>query len=72
MRIGLDVTAAVSQGAGIGRYTRELIHALVAEAPGYRYTLFSARPPAVLPVPNSLPVAAHVAHRSAPVDENWP
>ena len=69
--IGFDATAALTQGGGIGRYTRELIHALVAEAPGYRYTLFSARPPAVLPVPNSLPVAAHVAHRPAPVDEHW-
>ena len=69
--IGFDATAALTQGGGIGRYTRELIHALVAEAPGYRYTLFSARPPAVLPVPNSLPVAPQVAHRPAPVDERW-
>ena len=69
--IGFDATAALTQGGGIGRYTRELIHALVAEAPNYRYTLFSARPPAVLPVPNSLPVAPQVAHRPAPVDERW-
>ena len=27
--------------------------------------------PAVLPVPNSLPVAPQVAHRPAPVDERW-
>ena len=69
--IGFDATAALTQGGGIGRYTRELIHALVTEAPGYRYTFFSARPPAVLPVPNSLPVAPQVAHRPAPVDERW-
>jgi glycosyltransferase involved in cell wall biosynthesis len=69
--IGIDATAALTQGGGIGRYTRELIHALVTEAPGYRYTFFSARPPAVLPVPNSLPVAPQVAHRPAPVDERW-
>jgi len=69
--IGIDATAALTQGGGIGRYTRELIHALVAEAPHYRYTLFSARPPAVLPVPDSLPVAPHVTHRPAPVDERW-
>ena len=69
--IGFDATAALTQGGGIGRYTRELIHALVAEAPNYRYTLFSARPPAVLPVPSSLPVAPQVAHRPAPVDERW-
>ena len=69
--IGIDVTAALTQGGGIGRYTRELVRAVVAEAPDHRYTLFSARPPAVLPVPDSLPVATNVTHRPAPVDERW-
>ena len=69
--IGIDATAALTQGGGIGRYTRELIRALVAEAPHNHYTLFSARPPAVLPVADSLPVAPNVAHRPAPVDERW-
>ena len=69
--IGFDVTAALTQGGGIGRYTRELIHALSAEAPQLTYKLFSARPPAELPVPDSLPVAPHVSHHHAPVDERW-
>ena len=69
--IGFDVTAALTQGGGIGRYTRELIAALIRESPHYTYKLFSARPPAVLPVPDSLPVAPHVVHRPAPVDERW-
>lgn len=69
--IGFDVTAALTQGGGIGRYTRELIAALVHESPDYTYKLFSARPPAVLPVPDSLPVAPHVTHRPAPLDERW-
>jgi len=69
--IGFDVTAALTQGGGIGRYTRELIAALVRESPDYTYKLFSARPPAVLPVPDSLPDAPHVIHRAAPVDERW-
>ena len=30
MRIGIDYTAAVNQGAGIGRYTRQLVQALLA------------------------------------------
>lgn len=30
MRIGIDYTAAVHQGAGIGRYTRQLVQALLA------------------------------------------
>ncbi len=42
MRIGLDVTAAVSQGAGIGRYTRELLKALAAAASPHHYRLFFA------------------------------
>lgn len=69
--IGFDVTAALTQGGGIGRYTRELIHALVSEAPDYAYKLFSARPPAVPPVSNSLPKAPNIAHRAAPLDERW-
>lgn len=30
MRIGIDYTAAVNQGAGIGRYTRQLVQAVLA------------------------------------------
>lgn len=45
-RIGIDYTAAVQQRAGIGRYTRELVGALLrlsaAEAPDLIYTLFAA------------------------------
>lgn len=42
MRIGVDYTAAVWQGAGIGRYTRELIRAVVPLDRQIRYTLFYA------------------------------
>jgi glycosyltransferase involved in cell wall biosynthesis len=42
IRIGIDYTAAAWQGAGIGRYTRELVHVLVAQSDAYRYTLFYA------------------------------
>ncbi|NLG49118.1 MAG: glycosyltransferase family 4 protein [Chloroflexi bacterium] len=41
-RIGIDYTAAVQQGAGIGRYTRGLIGALAALDRSNRYVLFSA------------------------------
>jgi glycosyltransferase involved in cell wall biosynthesis len=70
-RIGFDVTAALAQGGGIGRYTRELIHALVAVDSAHQYRLFSARPPLAPPVSNALPVAPHVVHRPAPVEEQW-
>lgn len=69
--IGFDVTSALTQGGGIGRYTRELIGALVVEAPDFAYKLFSARPPAVLPVPDALPILPHVTRRPAPLDERW-
>lgn len=42
MRIAVDYNAAVRQGAGIGRYTRELIAAVVRRAPELRFVLFYA------------------------------
>ncbi|NWF81199.1 MAG: glycosyltransferase family 4 protein [Chloroflexi bacterium] len=42
MRIGVDYTAAVWQGAGIGRYTRELMRATVGHAPELSFRLFYA------------------------------
>jgi glycosyltransferase involved in cell wall biosynthesis len=71
MRIGIDVTAAVTQGGGIGRYTRELVQALVQARTPHQFTLFSAKPPAHLPVPNPLPTGAQVVYKPAPLDERW-
>jgi len=42
MRIGIDITSAVRQGAGIGRFTRELIRALLALDSPHKYSLFAA------------------------------
>jgi len=42
MRIGIDYTAAIRQGAGIGRHTREMVAALLALQSPYQYTLFAA------------------------------
>ncbi|MBN1979459.1 MAG: glycosyltransferase family 4 protein [Anaerolineae bacterium] len=42
MRIGIDYTAAVRQGGGIGRYTRELVGALLKLESPHRYTLIAA------------------------------
>ncbi|MBP1466354.1 glycosyltransferase family 4 protein [Candidatus Chloroploca sp. M-50] len=42
MIIGVDYTAAVWQGAGIGRYTRELIRATVKQATGVQFKLLYA------------------------------
>ncbi|HFE65934.1 MAG TPA: glycosyltransferase family 1 protein [Chloroflexi bacterium] len=71
MRIGIDVTAAVTQGGGIGRYTRELIHALAAVDEANEYRFFSAKRPSTSPVPNPLPIAPNIQTCPAPLDERW-
>ena len=70
-RIGIDVTSAVNQGAGIGRYTRELVKALAAAENDYDYALFSAKVPVLSPVENPLPEGANISFRSAPISERW-
>ncbi len=42
MIVGIDYTAAAWQGAGIGRYTRELIRAAITMGGPFRYVLFYA------------------------------
>jgi glycosyltransferase involved in cell wall biosynthesis len=42
MRIGIDYTAAVRQGAGIGRYTRQLVQALLELDTQNEYVLLAA------------------------------
>ena len=42
MHIGIDYTSAATQGAGIGRYTRELMRALLALPAPNRYSFFYA------------------------------
>lgn len=69
-RVGIDATAALSQGAGIGRFTREMLHALASQ-PRHEYVLFSARPPASPPVPDPLPAGKRFTHRAAPLTERW-
>ncbi len=70
-RVGIDVTSAITQGGGIGRYTRELVHALAALEQRPTLRLFSARPPRTLPHPNPLPQVEGIQHTPAPLDERW-
>ena len=42
MRIGIDITSAIRQGAGIGRFTRELIRALLSLDSPHEVVLFAA------------------------------
>jgi glycosyltransferase involved in cell wall biosynthesis len=71
MRVGIDVTAAIIQGGGIGRYTRELIAALTAVDSHNEYHFFAAAPSSASPVPNPIPQAENVRLHTAPLDERW-
>lgn len=68
MRIGIEVTAAVSQGAGIGRYTRELLRALAALDTATHYRLFYAARRPAHPLP-PLPANFHVT--ALPFHDIW-
>ena len=65
-RIGIDYTSAVAQAAGIGRYVRELIGALLRLDQTHTYRLFAASPD---PIPAAwLPPAPL---RRLPLHDKW-
>jgi glycosyltransferase involved in cell wall biosynthesis len=71
-RIGIDVTSALTQGGGIGRYTRELIQALIAAdkgETGCEYHFFQAR--LVKPSAGELPDKPFIRRHAAPLNEAW-
>ena len=59
------------QGGGIGRYTRELMHALLALDSTNQYRLFSAKPLPQPPVANPIPVAPNVTYHPSRLSERW-
>lgn len=71
MRIGIDITAAVTQGGGIGRYTRDLVGSLVKIDADAHYRLFSAKPPKRLPVSDAVPSGRNVTYRPSPLIDKW-
>lgn len=66
--IGLEVTAAVSQGGGIGRYTRELLRALSAADGDTAYRLFYAAATPRHPLP---PLRGNFRVRRLPFHDIW-
>lgn len=69
MRIGIEVTAAVRQGAGIGRYVRELLRALARAGEANEYRLFYASPH---PIPYPLPeLPSRFTARRLPFHDIW-
>jgi glycosyltransferase involved in cell wall biosynthesis len=71
MRIGIDTTSAVMQGGGIGRYTRELVQATLAQDTDNEYILFSASMPPDKSLPQIFPSNGRVTYKIAPVSEQW-
>jgi glycosyltransferase involved in cell wall biosynthesis len=70
LRIGLDVTSAVRQGAGIGRITRELLRALAPLDSSNQYQLLYAAPPGAANIPLP-PLGPNFALRRLPFDDIW-
>ena len=70
LRVGIDATPAVTQGAGIGRYTRELLLALAALDTSTDYRLIFAASAASLkhPLP---PLPPNFHTRRLPVHDIW-
>ncbi len=69
MRIGIDYTAAVRQGGGIGRYTRNLIRTLAELDAENQYTLFVAG--GWGEGDGQGPWPSHFRVRSVPLSDRW-
>src|SRR3712207_1832002 len=69
LRIAIDYTSAVNQNAGIGRFVRSLVDALVAADPANEYLLLHATPnPGRDP---RYPTGPRVRRRTLPISERW-
>jgi glycosyltransferase involved in cell wall biosynthesis len=76
MRIGIDYTAAVRQGGGIGRYTRELVAALFRMESAHRYTIFAATGGLEnrdwrLGIENLQSLVSDLQFRAVPITDDW-
>ncbi len=77
MQIGIDYTSAARQRAGIGRYTRELVSALLALDDRHDYTIFAAT--GALPEARWLAEverlrtihSRQLAIRTVPISDDW-
>jgi len=69
-RIGIDYTPAARQRAGIGRYTRELVTALLTLASPHQYTLFAATG-GLKPGAWNLKPETGVRLRTVPLTDEW-
>lgn len=70
-RIGIDITSALAQSGGIGRYTRELIDAVVRLGTEFNFTLFSARQPNNFNADRVFSLTGNVSFKEIPISERW-
>lgn len=70
MRIGIDYTSAARQSAGIGRYTRELVNALLTVDSRHRFTLFAASG-GLRSFEFDVQPSVNVRLRKVPVTDDW-
>jgi glycosyltransferase involved in cell wall biosynthesis len=68
MRIAIDYTAAIRQGAGIGTYVRALVDAMLAQDTTNRYTLLTSGRPTP---DHSFPTAENVRGRSLYIPDRY-
>jgi glycosyltransferase involved in cell wall biosynthesis len=68
MRIAIDYTAAIRQGAGIGNYVRSLVDALLIQDSRNQYTLLTSGTPTV---EHPLPQAENVRGRSIIIPDRY-
>ena len=69
LRIAIDYTSAVNQNAGIGRFVRQLVRAVVANDPTDAFLLLHAAPnPGRVP---TYPDGSNVAPRALRINERW-
>lgn len=72
LQLGFDATAAVTQGGGIGRYTRELLRALAAHDPHNQYRVFFATERPITAANHPLPHApANFRFTHLPFHDIW-
>jgi len=70
-RIGIDYTSAARQRAGIGRYTRELVSALLALESSHRYVIFAATGGLQSPISNLQSPISNTQIRTLPITDDW-
>ena len=68
MRIALDYTAGIRQGAGVGQYVRSLVDAMLAQDANNKYTLITSGRPTK---ERSFPTADNVRGRSVFIPDRY-